>query len=233
MNSRAPESSRKTGLFHMGAKRLFLRMMIVVFSYLLPGAATAQPWWDAAWSQRVRLTFNNGGSGEDLVNFPVLVVLNSSRINYSLTQANGEDIRFIDADGTTVLAHEIEEWNPSGNSYIWVNVPRVDAGSSVDYIMLYYDHPGAADGQDADNTWEPNYRGVWHLKEDPSGAATIADSTINNNHGVAETTMDASHQVAGLMGPGLDFDGVDDRVTIGNDASLDFDVNSFSYSAWV
>ncbi len=233
MNSRAPESSRKREPFRMGVKRLLLSVTIVVFSYLVPAAATAQPWWNAAWGQRVRLTFNNGASGEDLVNFPVLVVLSSSRINYSLTQANGEDIRFIDADGTTVLAHEIEEWNPSGKSYVWVNVPLIDSGSSADFIMMYYDYPGAADGQDAVNTWEPNYRGVWHLKEDPSGAATITDSTINNNHGVADATMNASNQVAGLMGPCLDFDGVDDRITIADNASLDFDTSSFSYSAWV
>ncbi len=233
MNNQAPESSQKTQTSRAGLKRLLLPVAIVVFSYWFPAAATAQPWWDTDWGQRVRLTFNNAAGGEDLVNFPVLVVLNSSRINYSLTQPNGEDIRFVDADGTTVLDHEIEVWDASGKSYIWVRIPQIDAGSSADYIMMYYDNPGAGDGQNPTGTWEVNYRGVWHLKENPSGAATIADSTFNSNHGVADNSMDGFDQVTGLIGPALDFDGLDDRVTIADSVSLDFDTSSFNYSAWV
>jgi len=108
----------------------------------------------------------------------VLVVLNSARINYTRARANGEDLRFIDADGTTVLSHEIEVWDPSGLSYIWVNVPQVDANSSSDYMMMYYGNPSAADGQDAANVWDANYVGVWHLGESGNSTADeFKDST--------------------------------------------------------
>src|SRR3972149_4843698 len=41
------------------------------------------------WDLKRKLTFNNSGQAENLVNVPVLVVLNSSRIDYSQTQNAG------------------------------------------------------------------------------------------------------------------------------------------------
>ncbi|NND90634.1 MAG: DUF2341 domain-containing protein, partial [Granulosicoccus sp.] len=82
-------------------------------------------WWNTNWSARQNLTFNNSAQTENLTDFPILVVLNSGNIDYSKTQDNGADLRFIDADGT-ILAHEIETWNESGDSYVWVKIPLVD-----------------------------------------------------------------------------------------------------------
>ena len=62
-------------------------------------------WWNTAWDQRQQLTFDNSAQTETLIDFPVLVVLNSGNIDYLQTQANGEDLRFVDNDGT-FLAHE-------------------------------------------------------------------------------------------------------------------------------
>ena len=51
------------------------------------------------WGRRRKITFNNSGQTEDLDNVPVLIRLDSNRIDYGRTQANGWDIRFVDADG--------------------------------------------------------------------------------------------------------------------------------------
>src|SRR3972149_6042286 len=56
------------------------------------------------WDFKRKLTFNNAGQLENLVNVPVLVVLNSSRIDYSQTQNAGQDLRFTDSDGQTPTA---------------------------------------------------------------------------------------------------------------------------------
>ena len=94
-------------------------------------------WWNTNWTARQNLTFNNLAQTENLADFPVLVVLNSGNIDYSKTQDNGADLRFIDADGT-MLAHEIETWNESGDSYVWVKIPQVDGSSNTDSIVMYY-----------------------------------------------------------------------------------------------
>src|SRR5688572_18497256 len=40
-------------------------------------------WYDSSWQYRRKITFDNSDQAENLSNFPVLVKLNSSRINYS------------------------------------------------------------------------------------------------------------------------------------------------------
>ena len=66
-------------------------------------------------------------------------------IDYSQTQNNGEDLRFFDANGTA-LSYDIEQWNESGDSYVWVRVPKIDAGSTTDSIWMYYGNAVAPEG---------------------------------------------------------------------------------------
>ena len=186
------------------------------------------------WDFKRKLTFNNAGQLENLVNVPVLVVLNSSRIDYSQTQNAGQDLRFTDSDGTTLLAHEIEKWDETGTSYVWVKVPQTDGSSSTDHIWMFYGNPLAPDGQNPTAVWSNGYAGVWHLREDPSGTAPqIKDSTSNANHGTSAGSMTSGDQVAGKVDGSLDFDGVDDLVSTPDNNSLDFGTNSFAYSVWV
>jgi uncharacterized repeat protein (TIGR01451 family) len=173
---------------------------------------TPADWWDANWTRRVKLTFDNSAQAENLLNFPVLVMLNNSRIDYSQAQSAGQDIRFIDADGTTVLAHEIERWDAAGSSYVWVRVSQIDGASNADYIWLYYGNASAPDGQNATGTWDSNYRGVWHLSENATAGQTTPDlhidSTSNHNDGTQYQNFTAPGQIANGQG----FDGVNDYI---------------------
>ncbi|UCE38686.1 MAG: DUF11 domain-containing protein, partial [Thermoplasmata archaeon] len=67
--------------------------------------------WKPSWSYRKKLTFNNSGQSEALVNFPVLVNLSLSNFDYSKAKLDGTDLRFIAADNTTELKYHIEYWN--------------------------------------------------------------------------------------------------------------------------
>ncbi len=187
-------------------------------------------WWNDAWGLRVKVTFNNSAQAENLVNFPVLIQLDGSRIEYFRTQDAGQDIRFVDADDATVLAHEIEVWNEAGTSYVWVRIPQVDASSSTDFIWMYYGNVNAADGQNATAVWSASYRGVWHLRENPGGAAPqMRDSTSNGSHGTTFGGMAAAQQVPGRIGGALNFDGVDDYVS----GSIPAAPTQYTYEAWI
>ena len=97
----------------------------------------AVDWWDADWSRRSVITFDNSGQAETLTDAPVLVILNGGNINYTLTKDDGSDLRFFDANGNA-LAYDIEEWNESGDSYVWVKVPQITGGSNTDTITMYW-----------------------------------------------------------------------------------------------
>ncbi|NNC93132.1 MAG: DUF2341 domain-containing protein, partial [Acidimicrobiia bacterium] len=164
-------------------------------------------WHLPDWRLRRSITFNNTGRAQ-LDNFPMLVNLDTGDIDYSRTQSLGADLRFVDSDGTP-LAYEIENWNSGGTSYVWVKVPQIDAGSTTDYIWMYYDHAGGpvGDGQNPGAVWSNGYVGVWHMDQDP-GASPLFDSTSFFNNGTA-SNMDATNLQPGRIGDGLYFDGAD------------------------
>ena len=101
---------------------------------------TDDQWMDPTWAHRRKLTFLNGSWGS-LTDFPVLLALDSSNIDYSKTMDAGEDLRFTDPDGA-LLKYEIEVWDELGTSYVWVKVPEIDASSNSDFIWMYYGKTG-------------------------------------------------------------------------------------------
>ncbi len=188
----------------------------------------ARAWWDDAWNERRRLRFDNTGQAQSLVDFPVLVTLDSSVVDKCMPQ--GEDLRFVDVDGT-VLSHEIEEWDLGGEALVWVNVPQIDGASSDDSIWLYFDNPAATDLQQAAAVWNSEYLAVWHLRDDPVsvGGNEIIDATSNAHFGTSQGAMTSEDVVDGQIGKGLDFDGSDDYLS----SALASDTfTELTFSAW-
>ena len=180
------------------------------------GQATLGPksgWMDSDWNYRKKITFDNtntnlGVTAEALANFQVLVKLDSgSDIDYSKTQDSGQDLRFTDSNGTTELAYEIEEWNESGTSYVWVRVPQIDQNSDTDYIYMYYGNNSAEDNQDAEGVWnEDDYSFVYHFNEEDgtTGAGSVTDST-GNTSGTPSSGID--FEETGQISTTADFSG--------------------------
>jgi len=173
------------------------------------GALTVN-WFDTAWTARRTLTFNNSAQSETLVDFQVLVVLNSGNIDYAKTQNNGADLRFFAADGTP-LAYDIEEWNETGNSYVWVKVPQITAGSVTDAITMYYGNAAAPAGANPEAVWGGTYRVVQHMD------STLLDATANNNDGVNSSAT----TTPGKVGEAQLFNGMDSDINLGSAASID------------
>lgn len=192
---------------------------------------------DSSWKYRKKITFNNtdanlGVTAENLVNFPVLVKLSSSNIDYTKTQDSGQDIRFTDTDGSD-LAYEIEKWDETGTSWVWVKVPQIDINSSTDYIYLYYGNTSATDHQQATSVWS-SYISAWHLKETGNGTAGEYKDSNNTNNGqggggtsTAVPTLTTSGQINGAQS----FDGTNDYIKVAHNASLNL-TNNFSVSLW-
>lgn len=123
-----------------------------------------------------------------LSNFPLLVRLSSTRqpwFDPADCGTGGADLRFALADGT-LLSHEIDTWNPSGESFVWVNVPSL---SPVTEIKVYWGvkNSSLAPAVNAADAW-PDFVAVYHLGE---GNATALDSSGNGYTAVNNATVTA------------------------------------------
>jgi hypothetical protein len=201
----------------------------------LLSAADASAWWDKSWSHRRKLIFDNSGQPENLANFPVLIVLNASRIDYNKTRAGGIDIRFVDSNDNTLLAHEIERWTAGGTSYVWVRVPQVDASSNTDFIWMYYGNPTAPNAENIPFVWSPGFQMVHHLNETVTDGTHVDSATNDGAANDASTILVVAQGTATGM-----IDGADSfvrpsnhRVDVPDSPSLDMAAgDSFTVEAW-
>ena len=108
-------------------------------------------------------------------NVPVLVRLSKAidGFKYSDLAADGSDLAFGVADetGLTVYPHEIETWDPTGTSLVWVKVPTLAAATS---FGMYYGN-GVKTGVRSTDAWS-DYVGVWHLD-------APREPTVSNSYG--------------------------------------------------
>lgn len=107
-------------------------------------------WDNSSCLYRENLTYSNAWNNENLYDFPVLVVLNDTTINYSRT--GFDDLQFYSNDGIR-LPKELEIWNVSGNSYVWF---RDNITSVSDYAYIYY-NCSSPTTNDYTDVWDPNY----------------------------------------------------------------------------
>jgi hypothetical protein len=91
-------------------------------------------------------------SGETLRDYQVLVALAGSYFPGE-AQADGDDIRFTDADGAN-LRYWIEEFDAgSKRARIWVAVPLIPANGEAK-VTMWYGNPGAASESDGEAVFE-------------------------------------------------------------------------------
>jgi len=86
------------------------------------------------WRYRMPIETGNWLDGEPLTNFPVLVVLGPHLSGFNYSQFESEPfgvLRFLDASETNEIPYEMELWDPSGTSYVWVRVPVLTNGTRL------------------------------------------------------------------------------------------------------
>ena len=179
----------------------------------------------------MQITFSGYTNAAALLDFPVLVRLSTNIPGFSYAQfaspGDGADLRFTGTNGTE-LPFQIEQWNPAGESLIWVQVPSL--ASTNDYITAYW-------GNAADSMMPPcNTNGavwaalsgsndfllVYHLSQ---SGFPFADSTLQYpaNSGVAPVST------AGMIGRGCAFNGTSQFLNAG----LVNIGKAFTLSAWL
>ena len=137
-------------------------------------------------------------SGAAVSDIPVLVRLNSSRISYADVKNAGADLKFTDVAGETVYPHEVDTWNPAGESLVWVRLPELAKGTK---FRMYYGDQSVTANPSAANVWSA-YAGVWHLDH----AVDSANKDYKPEDGTVHTTRfyDCARVLSdGVLGKGL------------------------------
>ncbi|MDD1665937.1 MAG: DUF2341 domain-containing protein [Methanomicrobiales archaeon] len=210
---------------------------------LHPLVSPAPPgWYNGDWVYRKKITIDHTKViGSDHADFPVLVKIDDPELDDTdYVRTDGYDMFFTASDGTTPRSYEVEYFARNGGHLIaWVKVPTLS--SSADTVLyLYYGNPGAPNQQSPGSVWDSNYKGVWHLADDPSistdgdcggGTKEVCDSTANNADGDSLGSMTSADLVTARIDGGYEMDGTDDAVDTA-DAPFDFTGN-FTMSAWV
>lgn len=209
-------------------KRIF--WLAILTGWVLGFADAAWAGWLANYTTRRKLTIDQLKVDADLTDFPVLVKLASANFDFAKANPDGFDIRFTAIDGTTLLKYERERHDSVGlKAEYWVKIPAVSGTVDTEFY-IYFRTADTPDGADPTAVWDANHQAVWKMKEAGAGVAgEFKDSTINTNHG--QGFGPAPTQVEAKIAQGQSFDGVDDYVDAGNDASLA--VNTGTFEAWI
>lgn len=237
------------------ATLVFLLVLVVVFSPLadlllpVPAIQEAQAvhWYAAgtgAYTYRKQLTIGQDLipdtlSAAELAAFPVLVSYtdldlrttgNGGKVQQS---PDGFDIIFTDTANPPVkLNHQIESYDPvTGRIVMWVRIPTLSATANTNFYIYYGNSSISTSEENVSGVWDSSFRGVWHMKENPS-TSQMRDSTIYANHGTTFGGMLAGAQTTSQVNGGLNFDGIDDRVDTGVSTSMDM-LPAMTISAWI
>lgn len=191
------------------------------------------------YSNRLKLQVNASQviGDTDLTNFPVLISVTLSDLASGagiVQDAQGDDIVFTAANGSTILSHQRESYN-SGTGAIeyWVRFPSLSTSSDTEFY-IHFGNASVTTDQSSDNVWDSNYKMVLHMDETGSGGINFTDasgeissSDISDNATVATT---------GQIGGARDFDdpGTGDLLTVVDNGVSPLDISgNITISFWI
>lgn len=137
---------------------------------------------------------SSGQVTSTLANFPLLVRLSAERqvgFNPAECGENGADLRFALSDGT-LLAHEIDYWDPEGESLVWVCIPSLTDATQFYALMSLKPGATAPAARPKADVW-PNFIAVYHFSEEGKIAY---DSSANCYDATNKTEVVASSTIA-------------------------------------
>ena len=139
-------------------------------------------------------------TGAALSSFPVLVRLSTAISGFDYTGfllPDGGDLRFTDASGN-VIPHEVDTWNPDGESTVWVKVPLLTKSAA---ITAHWGCPRPV-RPGAEGVWDGDYVGVWHLGESGLPLRESSGVSVDFTRSTGDSVVFAA---GGIVGGAVDF----------------------------
>lgn len=169
-----------------GARTLLAQDVVVRAGDTVP--VGLYPGWKHSRLLRLNTTASGVPLSADPGAFPLLVRLDSASLDFSQARSDGADLRFARSNGIP-LPYEIETWNAAARSAaVWVRLPSVAAGDSLQSLRMYWGNPGAASESRGPAVFDSSFRfgGVWHLNAVGTGTPPeYHDASARGNTGFA------------------------------------------------
>lgn len=183
------------------------------------------PWWDADWAYKVKITSDNTLVDESWASKPILVDLSNMPAGFfTNTNASGSDIRVLNTSEDTELSYELVNFSQaSSTGELWFSVDTMASTSDADFY-IYYGNAGASSNSTS-GIWTSEYKAVFHY--DSSNLVDDASpngNDLTNNNSVGSTS--------GKIGTAADF-GSSNTTKYFNTNDLGIAGGAISESVWV
>jgi len=145
---------------------------------------------------------------------------------------NGTDCN---SDPGTTIDFFFESYaSTTGAFVLWAQAPDISS-TTAKTLLMYYGNGSATDQSNERAVFDAQGEaGVWTLGHDGVATTTVPDfrdSSPNTNDGTSQN-MNSTNLVDGQMDGALDFDGIDDNVTVNDSSSLDI-TGALTISTWI
>jgi len=199
------------------------------------------------WNNRLKLIIPCGKISASLTDFPIMIKLGSSVgtntfdascvFDELVSDSNRKKIA-VTTDDDIQCYVEIEKWSDVDElAVLWVKIPSISYISDT-VLYLYYDstkddndsYVGDTGESVVYNVWSNNFVAVWHMSQEPTTVSGILDSTSNMLHGDPQGSMGSGDLLPSPCGDGINFNGTDAFIDIGDTSLVDFGGNNFSIS---
>lgn len=202
-----------------------LTLLLILFLSLIPFVkADSTQWYDTAFPYRNVYEIDSDLIDEELTDFPVLVYLNSSYVNWSRVNDDLSDLRFVSSDNV-LLSHEIDSFTLNSEAWLWVKILIISNVLDTKFFM-YYGSITAESVENKTDVWSNGFVGVWHMND--NSTSTILDSTNNDNDGVKKGVNEPL-EISGIIGKAQEADGVNDYIQVLHDSSISITSEDFSF----
>lgn len=216
--------SNGTGLGE-GPVNIYFRDSLYAYKNISNYLSNQTAWWNSSYKYRKEIRINHTQIDQDISNFTMVVLLNQTNFDFSHSNTDGNDIRFIN-ESLDLLPYERVKHNATSmKAEYWVKVPQVH--SDVDTVLyMYYTTDDKTDGANPDIVWDNNFIAVYHMDE-----ASPRDSSAYGN----DATGYGTNVVSGIVDTALKFEqGNNDYVDVADGGVSDFDITgSFTIMFWV
>ncbi len=203
-----------------------------LYIFLLLLAALADDDYTADWSYYRDIVVNTKSTGAnvsgDVTNFPVLIRLINSNMDFANADGDGHDIRFERQPTGTHLYYERERYDSTNAlAEFWVLTDTVKGNDSTVWLRMYYGNASAGDSSNPSSVFDSanGFAGVWHF----APADTFADAL-----GLTDmTNVGSTPNTSAIIGHARTFNGSNQRLVNTTSGVHLQPVAEMTLSAWM